>query len=159
MNKTSLAIPWWCTTALCGSRLPITAMLSVYPAFSCTGFSLSAKLLVSQGWAPTAYSCISTLRCQATAVSSEPLCVYHAQARCWNTRNSRDGVSMSWLSLMCRRTTSGLLVYPHSFTRVDTSKRSAPRHCALLMCSIARNLTYQANSKRRCDSFSIKSFF
>jgi len=36
-------------------------------------------------------------------------------------------------------------VYPYSFTRVDTSKRSAPRHCALQMCSIARNFTCQAS--------------
>ena len=56
-TTTSLAIPW-CTTAWCGSRLPMTAILSVYPAFSCTVFGLSAELLVSQGWASTAYSCI-----------------------------------------------------------------------------------------------------
>jgi len=46
---------------------------------------------------------------------------------------------------MCRRTTSWLLVYPHSFTRVDTSKRSAPCHCALQMCSIARKFTHQTS--------------
>ena len=53
-------------------------------------------------YAVTAYSCISILRCRATAVSSERLCVLHA--RCWNTRNSRAGASMSWLSsIRCRR--------------------------------------------------------
>jgi len=52
---------------------------------------------------------------------------------------------MRWLSSVCRRTTSQLLVYPHSFTRVHTSKRSAPRHCALQMCSIARNFAHQAS--------------
>jgi len=52
-TTTSLAIPW-CTTACCGSTLPITVMLSVY---SWTVLGLSAKLLVSQGWASTTYSC------------------------------------------------------------------------------------------------------
>jgi len=52
-----------------------TAMLRVYPTFSCTVLGPSAELLVSQGGAPSAYSCISTLRCRATAVSSERLCV------------------------------------------------------------------------------------
>jgi len=51
----------------------------------------------------------------------------------------------SLLSFMCRRTTSRLVVYPHACTRVDTSKKSDPRHCALQMCSIARNFTHQAN--------------
>ena len=40
----------------------ITAMLSVHPALSCTVLGLSARQLVSQGWDPKAYSCISTLR-------------------------------------------------------------------------------------------------
>jgi len=52
---------------------------------------------------------------------------------------------MSLLSFMCRRTTSQLLVYPHSFTRVDILKRSAPHHCAFQMYSIARNFTHQNN--------------
>ena len=54
-TTTSLAVPW-CTTAWCGSRLPVTAMLSVYPAFSCTVLGLNPELLVSQGSAPTACS-------------------------------------------------------------------------------------------------------
>ena len=37
--------------------------------------SLSAELLVSQGWAPTACYCTSTLHCRTTTVSSERLCV------------------------------------------------------------------------------------
>ena len=82
VTTTSLAVPW-CTTDWCGSRLPVMVMLSVYPAFSCTVLSLNPELLVSQGLAPTAYSCISTLRCRATAVSSERLCFKNA--RCWNT--------------------------------------------------------------------------
>ena len=41
----------------------------VYPAFPCMVLGLNPELLVSQGSAPTAYSCISTLRCRATAVS------------------------------------------------------------------------------------------
>jgi len=60
-------------------------------------------------------------------------------------RNSSAGASMRWLSSRCRRTTSRLLVYPHSFTRVHTSKRSAPRHCALQICCIARNFAHQTN--------------
>jgi len=36
--------------------------VSVYPALSCTVLGLSARQLVSQGWDPKAYSCISTLR-------------------------------------------------------------------------------------------------
>jgi len=42
-----------------------------------TVLGLNAELLVLQGWAQTAYSCISTLRCRTTvtAVSSERLCV------------------------------------------------------------------------------------
>jgi len=59
--------------------------------------------------------------------------------------SSGAGALMRWLSSMCRRTTSWLLVYPHSFTRVHTSKRSAPRHCTLQMCSIARIFTHQAS--------------
>ena len=118
---------------------------SVCPTFSRTMLGRSAVLLVSPGWAPTAYSCISTLRCRATvtAVSSERLCVYHT--RCLNLRNSHNRVLISLLSLMCRRTTSRLFVHPHSFTRVDTSKRSSPRHCALQVCSVARNFTHQAS--------------
>ena len=80
-TTTSFAVPW-CTTAWCSSRLPVTAVLGVYPAFSCTVLRLNPKLLVSQGSAPTAYSCISTLRCRATVVSSERLCF--KIARCWN---------------------------------------------------------------------------
>jgi len=51
---------------------------------------------------------------------------------------------MSWLSSMCRRTASWLLIYPHSFTHVGTSKRSLPRHHVLQMCSTARNFSHQA---------------
>jgi len=53
-TTTSLAVPW-CTMAWCSSRLPVTAVLSVYPAFSCTVLSLNPKLLVSQGSAPMVY--------------------------------------------------------------------------------------------------------
>ena len=60
-------------------------------------------------------------------------------------RNPHAGASMRWLSSMCRRITSRLLVYLHSFTRMHTSKRSTPRHCALQMCSIARNFAHQAS--------------
>jgi len=60
-------------------------------------------------------------------------------------RNLRAGASMRWLSSMYRRTTSWLLVYPHSFTRVYTSKRFDPRHCALQMCSVARNFSHQTS--------------
>ena len=73
-DTTSLAVPW-CTTAWRSSRLSIMAMSSAYPVFSCTVLGLNAKLLVLQGLAPPAYSCILILRCQGTVVPSDSLCV------------------------------------------------------------------------------------
>jgi len=52
---------------------------------------------------------------------------------------------ISTVQFKFRRTTSRPLVYPPSFTRVVTSKRSAPRQCALNMFKIARNFTHQAS--------------
>jgi len=74
----------------------------------------------------------------------QSVCVFRtlAAGTLWN---SRAGASMRWLSSMCKRTTSRLLVYQHSFTRVHTSKRSDPHHCALQMCSIARNFAHQTS--------------
>ena len=143
-TTTVSAGPWY-MMAWSGSMRPVMSKLSACDTFSRMKLGRSAVLLVSPGWAPTAYSCISTLRCRATvtAVSSERLCVYHT--RCLNLRNSHNRVLISLLSLMCRRTTSRLFVHPHSFTRVDTSKRSSPRHCALQVCSVARNFTHQAS--------------
>ena len=65
-----------------------------YPTFSRMNLSRSAVLLVSPGWSPMASSCISILRCRATAGSSGRQCVF--LARYWNIHNSRAGASTGW---------------------------------------------------------------
>jgi len=102
-------------------------------------------------------SAVSSICSRAVAGSEPDVLVTHLAieragdydliGRPWCTTawfGSQPGSSMGLLSSVCRRTTGQHLVYPHSFTRVDTSKRSAPHHCALQMYSIARNFTHQA---------------
>jgi len=124
----------------------------ISPSQSCW-VCIPCSLVQFAAWTPS-YCCHKAQSWQCIAVFQscvvEPLwflqsvCVFRTLAA-GTLQNSRAGLSMRWLSSMCRRTTSQLLVYQYSFMRVHILKRSAPCHCALQMCSITRNFAHQTS--------------